>query len=65
MRLYTETMDAVLVEIKSDGQVRLEHEDWSKPTVQETRAILHAARAEIENLSELITVLESTARAQR
>lgn len=62
MRLYIETMDAVLVEFAPDGRIRLEHEEWSKPTVQETRAILHAARTELENLSELITVLESTAR---
>lgn len=62
MRLYIETMDAVLVEFGPDGRIRLEHEEWSKPTVQETRAILHAAQTEIENLSELITVLESTAR---
>jgi hypothetical protein len=62
MRLYIETMDAVLVEIRPDGRIRLEHEEWSKPTVQETRAILHAARTEIENLSELMIVLESMAR---
>jgi hypothetical protein len=55
-------MDAVLVDVAPDGRIRLEHEDWSSPTVQETRAILHAAHAEVDSLSELITVLESTSR---
>jgi hypothetical protein len=63
MRLYIETMDAVLVEFQPDGRIRLEREEWTKPTVQETRAILYAARTEIDNLSELIATLESAGRS--
>lgn len=59
MRLYIETMDAVLVEFALDGRVRLEGEDWSVPTLQERRAVIHAAHREIENLQELIDALES------
>ncbi len=43
MRLYIETMDAVLVEFAADGRVRFDNEDWTTPTVQERRAIIHAA----------------------
>ena len=57
MRLYVETMDAFLVEIDDQGRVRFENEDWSVPTLQERRAILHSARNEIENLRELIEAL--------
>ena len=62
MHLYIDTMDSVLVEFAPDGRVRLEHEEWVTPTLQETRAILHAAHTDLENLSELIAALESTAR---
>ena len=58
MRLYVETMDAFLVEIDDQGRVRFENEDWSVPTLQERRAILHSARNEIENLRELIEALD-------
>ena len=58
MHLYVETMDATLVDFGSDGRVKLEHEEWAKPTLQEKRAIIHAAREAIENLSELIAVLD-------
>jgi hypothetical protein len=51
-------MDAVVVEVDSDGRVRLEHEDWSAPTVQERRAIIHAAEQELEQLRELIDLLD-------
>jgi hypothetical protein len=54
MKLYIETMDATLVEVSPDGQIRLEHEDWSRPTLQERRAIIYAAQQEQEALSELI-----------
>jgi hypothetical protein len=57
MRLYIETMDAVLVDFTPDGRVKLENEDWSTPTLQETRAILHAARDDMANLEELIAAL--------
>ena len=51
-------MDAFLVEIDDQGRVRFENEDWSVPTLQERRAILHSARNEIENLRELIEALD-------
>lgn len=59
MRLYIDTMDAVLVDFASDGRIKLGDEDWSIPTLQETRAILHAAQEEVMSLQELIAVLES------
>jgi hypothetical protein len=51
-------MDAVLVEFDELGRVRFENEEWTTPTLQETRAILYAARNEIERLTELIDTLE-------
>ena len=59
MKLYVETMDAVVVEVDPDGRVRLEHEDWSIPTLQERRAIIYAAEQEIASLTELIDILQS------
>jgi hypothetical protein len=59
MKLYVETMDAVVVDVGADGRVRLENEDWSEPTLQERRAILHAAKNAIEDLNELIEILEA------
>ena len=58
MRLYVEPMAAVVVEVTDDGRVRLENEEPAVPTLQERRAILYAAQAEIESLTELIAVLE-------
>lgn len=58
MRLYIDTMDAVLVEFRPDGTVRLEDEDWKSPTLQERRAIIYAARGEIDALHELVAALE-------
>ena len=58
MRLYVKPMDAVLVEVSEDGRVRLENEEFAAPTLQERRAILYAARGEIEALTELIEILE-------
>ena len=57
MRLYVEPMDAVVIEVGEDGRVRLEHEEWSVPTLQERRAIVYAARSEIEALTEAIESL--------
>jgi len=62
MRLYVEPMDAVVVEVSSEGRVRLENEDWSTPTLQERRAILYAAANEVEALTELIEILDNTQR---
>ena len=59
MRLYVEPMDAVVVEVAADGRVRLEHEDWSEPTLQERRAILYAATQAVEELNELIDILQA------
>ena len=58
MHLYVEPMDAVVVEVREDGRVRLENEDFAAPTLQERRAILYAARGEVEALTELIDILE-------
>ncbi len=59
MRLYVETMDAVVVEVAADGRVRLENEDWSAPSLQERRAILFAATHAVEELTELIDILQA------
>ena len=61
MRLYIETMDAVLMEVADDGRVKFQDADWTKPSVQERRAILHAAQNELEDLKELLETLERSA----
>ena len=58
MRLYIPQMDAILVEFGREGRVKFDGEDWSVPTLQETRAILYAANNETTVLRELIDVLE-------
>ncbi len=60
MKLFVETMDATVVGVRPDGQVRIEREDWSQPTLQERRAIIHAAEQEIAALTELLEVLSSS-----
>jgi len=59
MRLFVPTMDACLVEFDADGRIRFDNEEWSMPSVQERRAIIHAARDQMEHLKELLDVLES------
>jgi hypothetical protein len=59
MMLYVETMVAVVVVVQADGRVRLENEDWSRPTLQEKRAIIHAAQEELAALGELIEILQA------
>ncbi len=59
MRLFVPTMDAVLVEFDADGRVRFDNEEWTLPSVQERRAIIHAANDQIEQLKELLDLLES------
>jgi hypothetical protein len=59
MRLYVETMDASLVDVAADGRVRFEHEEWSAPTLQERRAIIHAAEQELAALTELLEILQA------
>jgi hypothetical protein len=58
MRLYVEPMDAVVIDIAADGQVRLENEDWSMPTLQERRAIIYSATNEVAALTELLEILD-------
>jgi hypothetical protein len=60
MRLYVETMDSVVVEVTSDGRVQLEGQPPAAPTLQERRAILHAAQKEIEALQEAVEILEKS-----
>ena len=59
MRLYVEPMDAVVVDVSPDGRVRLEHEDWSQPNLQERRAIIYAANLELIALRELLEILQA------
>ena len=59
MKLYVDKMDAVVVDVDADGRVRLENEDWSQPTLQERRAIMHAAQEELLALGELIEILQA------
>ena len=59
MKLYVETMDAVVVDVSADGRVRLDQEDWSQPTLQERRAIIHAAQEELLALGELLEILQA------
>jgi hypothetical protein len=58
MKLYVAPMDAVVVEVRTDGWIRLENEDWSQPSLQERRAIIYAAKDELESLKELLDVLD-------
>ena len=67
MRLYVETMDAVVIEVDENGRVRYEGQggaepgadgDWTQPTLQERRAIIYAARQEMAGLTELIDSLD-------
>jgi hypothetical protein len=60
MKLYVETMDATILEVDSDGRVRLEKDGWSVPTLQERRAIIYAAQTEAAALEELIDILQRT-----
>lgn len=59
MRLFIPTMDAFLVEFDERGRIRFDNEDWSTPSVQERRAIIHAAKDQLEQLEELLDVLEN------
>jgi hypothetical protein len=52
-------MDAVLVDVSADGRVRFDNEEWTTPSLQERRAIIHAAHHEIEALQELIEAIEA------
>jgi hypothetical protein len=54
-------MDAILVEVSTDGRVRLDNEAWQTPTLQERRAIIYAARQELDALTELLEILDPSA----
>jgi hypothetical protein len=58
MKLYVEPMDAVVIDARNDGCVKIEGEDWSRPTLQERRAIIYSAQNEIAALQELLDCLE-------
>ena len=57
MHLYVGPMDVVVVEVDRDGRVRLDTDEWIAPTLQEKRAILYAAKQELEALTELVDAL--------
>ena len=59
MRLYVEPMDAVVVDVNAEGQVRYEGPDpgWVTPSLQERRAIIFAAQQEADALAELLEIL--------
>ena len=59
MKLYIETMDATLVEFSPDGRIRFDNEDWVMPSVQERRAIIHAAKETVADLTDLLQTLET------
>jgi hypothetical protein len=61
MQLYIETMNAVLVDMDAEGRVRFDSGEWSKPSVQERRAIIHAAQSELESLKELLETMGAEA----
>jgi hypothetical protein len=60
MKLFVPTMDAVLGEFDEHGRIRFDNEDRSTPSVQERRAIIHAAKDQLDHLKELLDALEST-----
>jgi hypothetical protein len=55
-------MDAVIVEVTDDGQVRFDNQELTTPTLQERRAILYAAEQEMEALTELTEILSKRER---
>jgi hypothetical protein len=66
MRLYVEPMDSVVVEVSSEGWLRYEGQtDLFEPTLQERRAVIYAARNEIDALTELIDALDTTRSSAR
>ena len=61
MRLFVETMNEVVVECDAGGRVKFESGEWTKPSVQERRAIIHAAQSELECLKELLETMGAEA----
>jgi hypothetical protein len=58
MKLYVEPMDAYVVDVSHEGLVTIDDGPPAVPSLQERRAILYAATAEIEALQELVEILE-------
>jgi hypothetical protein len=58
MKLYVGPMDATVVEVSDDGQVRLDDGPWQTPTLQERRAIIYCANNELAALTELLDILD-------
>jgi hypothetical protein len=59
MRLYVEPMDSTIVEVSPDGRLRYEGQaEMTRPTLQERRAVLYAAKNELAALQELIDILD-------
>ena len=54
-------MDAVVVAFDAEGRVKFESAEWTKPSVQERRAIIHAAQSELEQLQELLEAVGTPA----
>ena len=59
MYLHVEPMDAVLVDFDDQGHVKFANEEWTTPSLQETRALLYAAEQQIATLQELVEALEN------
>ena len=59
MHLHVEPMDAVLVDFDDQGHVKFANEEWTTPSLQETRALLYAAEQQIATLQELVEALEN------
>ena len=58
MRLFVEPMNSTVVAVGDDGRVQIENEGWLTPTLQERRAIIYSARAELAELDEAVEILE-------
>ena len=60
-------MDTVVTAVEPGGRVQYDDagsggtpaEEWSRPTLQERRAIIFAAQAEIAALTELLDILSA------
>jgi len=64
MRLFVEPMNATVTDVDSDGRVHIEDEGWSRPTLQEQRAILYAVENEMAALAELREILTRSGNSQ-
>jgi hypothetical protein len=60
MRLFVEPMDCIVVDVTADGLVQIEGEAPRPPTLQERRAIIYAAQKEMDALTDVIDLLQSS-----